>query len=223
MDFYYDRISKRIGDLLLAVVALGLLLVSVEYIRFAQNYPEAVGNQEFWKRTIFTVLVIIFSSYNFIAYAAYFNVEKKTRPLLNPVRLIFLYLTDLAQVTLTAWLYSIVLIGNITSAGSSPAAIEVGVDTFIYLFFFMLLWHLIVIGWYALSKGPRAAMLLHARFAAAYFIASAVLFLFDFPAYSNLIEWLCIIFYAVLIFAIYWIYAIPLLSDAQLKYLDQSA
>ncbi len=218
MNPFYSKLSEKISDLILAVIALGLLVVSVEYVQFLTDYPGTLHNPEFWKRIALTSLVIIFTAYKFIAYSAYFCAPDNASTLasLGPWRIILMFLCDLAQVTLVAWLYAILLIGHLTSAGDNSSTNEVtlGANVMLYLFGFMALWHLAVFIWYALARGQRYNKTIHGGFVLVYAIAVMILLLIEPSNDRAIMDWSAIGFYALCVLLLYRLKAVPDINKA---------
>lgn len=218
MGSFYNRLSEKISDLILAVIALGLLVVSVEYVQFLSDYPSTIRDPEFWKRITLTALVTVFTAYKFVAYSAYFcnpaNSERLER--LSPRRIVVLFLLDLVEVTLVAWLYAILLIGHLTSLGGREATenVELGPTMIPFLFLFLALWHLAVFAWYLVARGGRYNQFLHVGFAGVYLLAMLVLVVVDTDRYKVLFDWGAILFFALCVGLLYWLKAIPDIRDA---------
>lgn len=218
MNPFYSKLSEKISDLILAVIALGLLVVSVEYVQFLTDYPGSLHNPEFWKRIALTLLVIVFTAYKFIAYSAYFCTPDNDSALasLGPWRIILMFLCDLAQVTLVAWLYAILLIGHLTSAGDSSSTNDVtlGANVMLYLFAFMALWHLAVLIWYVLARGQGRNKTIHGGFVLVYAVAVVILLLVEPGRDRTIADWSAIGFYAVCILWLYRLKAVPDINKA---------
>lgn len=213
MDTLYNKLSEKISDLILAVIALGLLVVSVEYVQVLTNNPDTLKNPEFWKRIALTSLVTAFTAYKFVAYSAYFCNPSNCQRLagLSEWRIVVLFLLDLVEVTLVAWLYAVMLIGQLTSIGDEIIStdIELGATTIPFLFLFLALWHLTVLLWYVVAQGDWSDRGLHAGFAAAYLLAVLVLVSIDTARFGALADWLAIGFFALCVGLIYRLKAIP--------------
>ena len=218
MEAFYNRLSEKISDLILAVIALGLLVVSVEYVQFLTDHPGTFADPEFWKRIALALLVTVFTAYKFVAYSAYFCDEANAARLaqLSPVRVILMFLCDLAQVMLVAWLYAVLLIGHLTSLGGREGATEVtlGDNMIQFLFLFMALWHVAVLLWYIVARGRWRDRVVHGGFAAAYLLAVGVLSLVEGAGQRGLVDWSAIVFYGACVVLLYRIKAIPDIGNA---------
>ncbi|WP_018871086.1 hypothetical protein [Thioalkalivibrio sp. ALgr3] len=215
---FYNRLSEKISDLILAVIALGLLVVSVEYVQFLTDHPSTIRDPEFWKRIVLTALVTVFTAYKFVAYSAYFcNPDNGARLAgLSPRRIVVLFLLDLVEVTLVAWLYAILLIGHLTSLGGREATIsvELGATMLPFLFLFLALWHLTVLVWYWVARGGYRDMLIHLAFALAYLAMMTLLLATDTVRYKELFDWGAIAFFAGCVALLYWVKGIPDIRNA---------
>ncbi|WP_017940428.1 MULTISPECIES: hypothetical protein [unclassified Thioalkalivibrio] len=218
MEVFYSRLSEKISDLILAVIALGLLVVSVEYVQFLTDHPGTFVDPEFWKRIILALLVTVFTAYKFVAYSAYFcapdNATRLAR--LSPVRVILMFLCDLAQVMLVAWLYAVLLIGHLTSLGGREGATEVtlGDNMIQFLFLFMALWHVAVLLWYTVARGTWRDRAVHGGFAVAYLLAIGMLSLVDGVLSRQWTDWIAIAFYGACVVLLYRLKAIPDIRNA---------
>jgi hypothetical protein len=223
MDLFYDSISKRISELMLAVIALGMLLVSVEYVQNIVLKPEDLGAIALVKRICLVLLVFVFTSYNFVAYTAYFHPDSKRKAFsaLSDMRILLLFFIDLTQVMITGWLYATLLLGNITDLGDShfPAGDLLYPSTLLSLFTFMALWHFSVLIWYFVRMDSYRTA--HFGFFVAYLIALTLLFVFYFTSLGadlilrNIVDWVCVAFFALCVFVLYRIIALPLIEDAR--------
>ncbi len=213
MDTLYNKLSEKISDLILAVIALGLLVVSVEYVQIITDNPQMLKNPDFWKRIALTSLVTAFTAYKFVAYSAYFCNPDNCQRLagLSEWRIVVLFLLDLVEVTLVAWLYAVMLIGHLTSLGDAIVSsdIALGATTIPFLFLFLALWHLTVLLWYLVARGSRRDRRVHAGFMAAYLLAMMLLSLPDIDPIRELTDWLAIAFFAACVGLLYRLKAIP--------------
>jgi hypothetical protein len=174
----YKKISSRIEDLILAVVSLGILVVSIEYVQYFLGHQGSIDLAFFAQRIFLFISVVTFTSYYFISYTAYFNtkqIEEDFKPF-SPRKTIVLYLNDLTQVTVSSWLYAALLIGNLTSAssGSSTESIKITVSLMQTIFMIMLIWHLVVLVWYFMSGSENRSKILHSIYL---FIYVAIVFM----------------------------------------------
>jgi hypothetical protein len=205
----YNKISHRIEDLILAVVALGILVVSIEYVQYYLDHRTTISYTEFSQRIALFITVVIFTSYYFIAYTAYFNtksIEGEFLPL-SSVRTVVLYLNDLAQVTIASWLYAALLIGNLTSApnNSNVKSLAITIDLMQVVFFVMLLWHLVVVLWYFLSKANFRNIKIHSIYSLIYAALCAALQYINFDlSVEHLYVWILIAIYFFNVISLYY-------------------
>ncbi|WP_147291781.1 hypothetical protein [Alteromonas aestuariivivens] len=179
MNNLYKNVAGRIEDLILAIVALGILVVSIEYIQFYLYHRELnLDTHGFIQRIVLFLVVILFTSYYFLAYSAYFSHNDTDDNLSNlcSLRLITMYILDLIQVTLAALPYAILLIGTLSSAPDQfnswkPGefiALKISLNQMHLLFVIMMCWHLVVYAWYMVASGDQSSKRLHLGYTACY-------------------------------------------------------
>lgn len=159
---FYNKVAERVEDLILGVVALGILFVSIEYVQFALEFKQQLAESrlstEFVQRIVLFFAVLIFSSYYLISYAAYFahKSEKNGGTKFKSSQIVILYILELLQVTVAAGLFAVVLIGDLTGinfknydqADTAFNLIEVTLSSIGMIYFFMIVWHSVVFIWY---------------------------------------------------------------------------
>lgn len=208
MDFY-KKISQRIEDLILAVVALGILVVSIEYAQYYLDHQNSIDLPLFFQRLFLFMTVVVFTSYYFIAYTAYFNTaktENQFKPY-SPRKIIALYLNDLAQVMVASWLYAALLIGNLTSApdNSQPGTLNLSINLMQMMFSTMLVWHLIVLAWYFIADGANRCKLIHACYTALYSLILLIIYLIPKTMISEFVYiWGLLITYLLIVISLYY-------------------
>lgn len=218
MNCFYIKIAGRIEDLILAIVALGILVVSIEYVQFYLDNKETINLIHFSQRLCLFFSVILFTSYYFIAYSAYFTTKhiSDSYSNLSARRMVAMYINDLAQVTIASWPYAILLIGTLTSApdkisGISSVAdidISITIEQINLLFIIMLLWHVTVIVWYIISLGDKRDVVIHGIYVVIY----AALVMITNTLMNYLVGewiWVFILLYLCLVLSLYKTKGIP--------------
>lgn len=213
MDYFYSKLAEKMSDLILAIVAIGILVVSVEYVQYVIDIPDALRRADFWKRVMLTVIVITFTSYYFIAYASYFSRSHEDQPMgaVGPHRTVAMFLLDLVQVMLTAWLYAVLLIGNLTSAGEGAEVncLTVKFSLLGLIFVFMTIWHVTVLCWYVASRGAWRDKILHVAFTSTYLLLAVSAYVAQAHSAPVGLQWLFISAYFLCVVLIYHLKAIP--------------
>lgn len=216
---FYKKISQRIEDLILAVVALGILVVSIEYIQFFLDHKNNINYSAFIQRVFLFIIVVIFTSYYFIAYTAYFNtkhIEDNFKPF-SPRKTIALYLNDLIQITIASWLYAALLIGNLTSAPDNVPEMPIIVTTSLLqtIFTIMFLWHLVVLTWYLMSSGSKRDKLIHTIYSFIYLVIVIIINSMNIEKSNEYIYvWYLLAFYFSVVISLYYFKGIYDMEEA---------
>ncbi|SFD65794.1 hypothetical protein SAMN05660831_02030 [Thiohalospira halophila DSM 15071] len=181
--YYAQRVAGTINGLLSDVIAIGLLLLSFNYIRLILEYPELLGDPELWKRLVLLLLAIAFIAYDVLAYKTHLALQEgETRPAdggSSPRRILALYFIDLFRIGVSAWLLAALAIGDLAEDPLNAklrAELAVGPSLFATVFTFVALWHATIGLWYVVEGSNRRNKRLHAAYAlghaaAAFFFA----------------------------------------------------
>jgi len=213
MDSFYAKVSSRIEDLILAIVALGILVVSIEYVQLYLDHPDSINWVIFAEKMVLFLAVILFTAYYFLAYSAFFQRQSTHKRLreLRAGRIVALYMIDLAQVAIAALPYTVLLVGTLTSAPdeySSDSVLKadhlgVTINHLQFLFWVMLLWHIIVGSWYAVFARSRWSFGLHGVYVLVYIALLVILPFIQDNMESSLIKWCLILGYLFIVISLY--------------------
>jgi len=222
---FYTKITEVMEDLIVAIVALGILVVSVEYVQFFLDHRDIINYADMAQRLVLFACVVLFTSYYFVTYSAYF-INKKNSVFfqeLSAGRMIVLYILDLLAITTASWLYAVLLIGTLTSAPDNLPAhaadidVSINVSDMSVIFMIMLIWHFIILIWYFVSGGNREDKSLHAMYTVLYV---SLLILSGHVIQGGLIVWAYILCYLCLIVSLYVLKGIPDIEAALLSQKD---
>lgn len=214
MNNFYNKVSSRIEDLILAIVALGILVVSIEYVQFFLDHRGNIDVYGFSQRLVLFFAVIVFTSYYFLAYSAYFCCPQVDQSFngLSARRMIVMYILELVQVTLATLPYAILLIGTLTSAPDKFSSgltldkvdISISLDQLALLFIIMSAWHLVAFSWYSISFGDKSDRRLHLIYLVIYLVFYALVQWLGRALEVDIIEWILIVAYLMVVLSLYF-------------------
>ncbi len=213
MESFYYKISGVMEDLIIGLVALGILVVSFEYVQFYMDFRDQITFTDFSQRLLLFITVVMFTAYYFVAYSAYFSNANfdKTCDHYSARRMVVMYLLDLIAITVSSWLYAVLLIGVLTSVPSDlPNSIKqitlsITLDDMDTVFKIMFVWHTIVAIWYFVAMGDKKDKLLHIRYIVIYF----VLIVCESFCTDEFLVWIFILTYLLLVLSLYYFKGVP--------------
>jgi hypothetical protein len=218
MESFYNKISGVMEDLIIAIVALGILVVSFEYIQFYIDFKNQIPTIDFAQRILLFLAVVMFTAYYFVSYSAYFSNKNNHKSCANysAGRMVIMYLLDLLGVTIASWLYAVLLIGVLTSTPDNlpekvtEMNLQITLNDMNTLFTIMFLWHTTVTLWYFAAQGDKQDKRLHIMYVLAYFLLICC------TAYctDEFLVWLFIGIYIFLVLSIYYFKGIPDIKKA---------
>jgi len=151
-SLFAEHVAPFVGGLLGNVVVFGLTLISIDYGVSLVAQTDALSSPETWRRLALLAMVVLFSTYNTVAYTVQLDMYKADGPQFTPYRgtepalwrVVVLLLIDLGQVGLTAAMFAALAVG----AGESLAD-PVGPGRTGLIFAMLATWHALIFLWYA--------------------------------------------------------------------------
>lgn len=177
-NLYQSTLSPLIVQIILVVVALGLLDVSLDYVGRALHDIAILGEARFWQRVVLLLSVLAFTTYNLISYsteaattAADAGWNGTTR---TPGRVVGLFLLDLLQVAVLGWMYVSLLVGE-PGEQAIRGADRLTLEPIHFVFIATLAgcWHVLVLLWHWVAGSRGEAMASHARFTLMFWLIAA--------------------------------------------------
>lgn len=155
-QIYTGLVNSPLSSLLEEVVALGIFVVGLSYLRHAMRDPDVLWRSAFFKRALLLGCVVLFVTYIAVAYEVDLFVQRQAGELGSGVtdlpgakRLILTILPiDLLGVGLTAGLFAVLSLDDLRDllrAGDK----EIDLNTQIFFLFLLTgLWHGLMIAWW---------------------------------------------------------------------------
>lgn len=218
MQGFYYKISNVMEDLIIGIVALGILVVSFEYIQFYIDFKDQIIMFDFLERIFLFIAVIMFTAYYFVSYSAYFSNKDFDNKcdIYSARRMVVMYLLDLMSITVASWLYAVLLIGVLTSTPNnipdvaSQLNLKITINDMNAIFTIMLIWHSIITIWYFIALGSRSDKVLHIIYSLIYL---GLYVLTDYVS-THIFVWFFIAIYIILVLSLYYFKGIPDIQKA---------
>jgi len=158
---YGEHVKPLISTLYQAVVGLGLLAVSIQYIQVAYQDAGVLADSTFWLRWLLLIGVLAFSCYCMLSYQA-----TRFEGPSAPGRLLGMYGLEILHVALCAWMFAALAPLDSPGDGNPFAPVR---TSLIIVTALTSIWHISVLAWYVAAPGSitkhRVSSLIHAAFA----------------------------------------------------------
>lgn len=212
--FYKHTLAARINDLLMGVIALGILVVAIEYIQIGTSLRNFNDVHNLLQRLVLLLLVVFFACYILIAYSAYWDATPEIEQELNVAsfdelsssRIIVIFLLDIIQVALVACMVGTMLVGDLTNFRSIPPSPEVSLDLnlidFAFLFALAFAWHTVIVIWYSIRDGGFQIRSVHTGYLGIYlvlFTGILIMAQWEDTSWHRIVEWMLTIIFGTLI------------------------
>lgn len=147
--YYMYRVAPYVRRLLSVVIAVGMTIVTSQYVQYAIHYWSAVDSAFFVRLTL-VLAVTGYACYDLFIYDAVISAHLSRT--MSPARAITLFLFDVAQVfVLGAMIQAIALIFPFTAVFRPHISNSIGENVFTFLLLATATWHSLIWIWHCIA------------------------------------------------------------------------
>ena len=239
-SFYAERVAPIVNDILLAVITLGITLIGFQYSRalfsaYQHDVLATVLNVDLLQRVCLLAIVFMFVLYDTLCYKLqlelfsrdsnvgryFYSYGRSTDPKPYAMRIVLLLVADTLQAAVCVGMFVALALPDIRSTAPDAAAVSdafaMDLRVVIGLWWMMLLWEIILLGWYFVWAHDRRFSAMHAL-GAAFALAMTLALLsvqFRFSEHTlpyRVSEWAGIIVLALMVLRFYRTGFIPMIQ-----------